>query len=294
LVATRNPLDHPLANAILATVLANEAVNRCGPVMIAEIAQARGVKETDVICAWAQAWAALDLTPVFAVLDAHALKVPRETSIAVDRRSRALQKAVINGVLAMPERATREAGAFAELTALFSRPQAVRELVPALHSTLPLEGLPRPWYKPAKRSKQSTASPTSCLPAYRFRSGWHELAAVPASGYGLAPPGRHRRLEHVLMHAPASAAQEPLRDHALQALRRAQQRLLMRVLQRAPSQALSAQDPAVIMAALIDKLKVGRVLAMQPVNAISNMRCSTHGPCLKPRRRQPMPAPEER
>jgi glutamate dehydrogenase len=38
LVATRDPLAHPLANAILATVLANESVNRCGPLMIRDLA----------------------------------------------------------------------------------------------------------------------------------------------------------------------------------------------------------------------------------------------------------------
>src|ERR1019366_2724233 len=38
LVATRDALAHPLANAILATVLANEVVNRCGPLLPVELA----------------------------------------------------------------------------------------------------------------------------------------------------------------------------------------------------------------------------------------------------------------
>ena len=63
LVATRKPLDHPLANAILATVLANEAVNRCGPLMIRELALEHGVEDTAVVTAWGQAWAALHLAP---------------------------------------------------------------------------------------------------------------------------------------------------------------------------------------------------------------------------------------
>jgi glutamate dehydrogenase len=64
-------------------------------------------------------------------------------------------------------------------------------------------------------------------------------------------------LERVLMHASASAEQQPLRDHALQALRRAQQRLLMRVLQQVPIGSRSSDNPAAMVEALINKLKVG-------------------------------------
>jgi glutamate dehydrogenase len=63
-------------------------------------------------------------------------------------------------------------------------------------------------------------------------------------------------LERVLMRAPANASQEPLRDHALQALRRAQQRLLMRVLQQAPVGSKPGDDPAAVVEALMAKLKV--------------------------------------
>ena len=43
MVATRPALAHPLANAILATVLANESVNRCGPLMLRELAAEHSV-----------------------------------------------------------------------------------------------------------------------------------------------------------------------------------------------------------------------------------------------------------
>eukprot|EP01034_Spumella_vulgaris_P028093 gene28093-34895_t len=88
LVATRPALAHPLANAILATVLANESVNRCGPLMLRELAAEHSVDEADVILAWGQAWSALNLAPVFEALDADALKVPRAVSIKVDGRTR--------------------------------------------------------------------------------------------------------------------------------------------------------------------------------------------------------------
>ncbi|WP_206047232.1 NAD-glutamate dehydrogenase domain-containing protein, partial [Noviherbaspirillum denitrificans] len=262
LVATRDPLEHPLANAILATVLANESVNRCGPVMLAEIAQARGVKETDVICAWAQAWAALNLAPVFDTLDAHALQVPREVSLAVDQHTRALQKAVIQGVLSVPEQQLRESGALAELTALFGMPEGVQELAPAVPSSLPLQGMPAPFAQACE-----TVEAIEGIADFLFaglsvpRPEGMSLPQFLKLGMALRRQAGIDGLERVLMHAPASATQEPLRDHALQALRRAQQRLLMRVLQQAPLGTRPVADPAAVVAALIDKLKVGARMA---------------------------------
>ncbi|MBC7502614.1 MAG: NAD-glutamate dehydrogenase, partial [Herminiimonas sp.] len=101
LVSDRDALAHPLANAILATVLANEAVNRCGPLMLPELAQAHQASETDAVLAWAEAWAALNLAPVFATLDAHALSLPRAVSQTVDQQTRALLKALVDGVLSV-------------------------------------------------------------------------------------------------------------------------------------------------------------------------------------------------
>ena len=261
LVATRDPLEHPLANAILATVLANESVNRCGPVMLAELAAARGVKETDVICAWAQASAALNLAPVFDTLDEHALHVPCEVSLAVDRHTRALQKAVIQGVLSVPEQQLRETGAFTELTALFSQPQAVQELAPAAPSSLPLHGMPAPFVQACE-----TVEAIEGIADFLFaglsvpRPDGMSLTQFLKLGMALRRQAGIDGLERVLMHAPASVTQQPLRDHALQALRRAQQRLLMRVLQQAPANT-RPEDPAAVVAALINKLKVGARMA---------------------------------
>ncbi|HYC43238.1 MAG TPA: NAD-glutamate dehydrogenase domain-containing protein [Noviherbaspirillum sp.] len=262
LVANRDPFEHPLANAILATVLANEAVNRCGPVMVAEIAAARGVKETDVICAWAQAWAALSLAPVFNNLDEHALKVPREVSLAVDQRTRALQKVVIQGVLSVPEQHLRESSALAELTMLFSQQEVVQELAPAVPSSLPLQGMPTPSVRACE-----TVEAIEGIADFLFaglsvpRPDGMSLTQFLKLGMALRREAGIDGLERVLMHAPASATQEPLRDHALQALRRAQQRLLMRVLQQAPAGAKPSDDPASVVAVLINKLKVGARMA---------------------------------
>jgi glutamate dehydrogenase len=64
-------------------------------------------------------------------------------------------------------------------------------------------------------------------------------------------------LERVLTRSAANPAQQPLRDHALQALRRAQQRLLLRLLHQVPAGGKGADDPARMVAALMRKLKVG-------------------------------------
>lgn len=63
-------------------------------------------------------------------------------------------------------------------------------------------------------------------------------------------------LERVLMHTTATASQEALRDHALQALRRAQQRLLTYVLQQAPTGTAQADNPAALVESLIARFKL--------------------------------------
>jgi glutamate dehydrogenase len=257
MVATRDPLEHPLANAILATVLANEAVNRCGPVMIAGIAHARAVKETDALCAWAQAWAALNLAPVFEALDASALKVPREVSKLADQHVRALQKAMIEGVLSVPEQQLRESGALAELTALFSKPETVSQLAPVMASTIPSQGLPADLVQ-AYHAVEAIEGIADFLFAGLSvpRPDGMTLPEFLQLGMALRRQVGIDGLERVLMRAPANASQEPLRDHALQALRRAQQRLLMRVLQQAPVGSKPGDNPAAVVEALMAKLKV--------------------------------------
>jgi glutamate dehydrogenase len=259
LVATRDALEqHPLANAILATVLANEAVNRCGPLKIASAARARGVKETEVICAWAQAWAALNLAPIFTTLDAYALKVPREVSKLVDRHTRSLLKAVIDGVLSVPEQQLRESTGVQELTMFFAQPEAARGLAPAVASAIPLQGLPAEFAQ-ACEAVEAIESIADFLFAGLSvpRPAGMSLPQFLQLGMMLRRQAGIDDLERVLMRAPANAAQEPLRDHALQALRRTQQRLLTRVLQQAPVGGGQAGDTAKTVEALMAKLKLG-------------------------------------
>jgi glutamate dehydrogenase len=130
LVATRDPLAHPLANAILATVLANESVNRCGPLMLRDLALEHRIDDTEVVKAWGQAWSALHLAPVFEALDADALKVPRDVSQAVDARTRVMLRTVIEGVLSLP--AAQAGAGMDELSNLFAAAGAVRkQLMPS-------------------------------------------------------------------------------------------------------------------------------------------------------------------
>jgi glutamate dehydrogenase len=258
MVATRNPLEHPLANAILATVLANESVNRCGPVMIGSIARARGVKETDAVCAWAQAWAALNLAPVFEALDASALKVPREVSKLVDQHTRSLQKAVIEGVLSVPEQQLRESTALAELTELFSKSETARQLAPSIASAIPTQGLPADFAQACQAVEAIEGIADFLFAGLSVpRPDGMTLPQFLQLGMALRRQVGIDGLERVLMHAQANASQEPLRDHALQALRRAQQRLLMRVLQQVPVGSKPDDNPAAVVEALMAKLKVG-------------------------------------
>jgi len=227
LVATRNSLDHPLANPILATVLANEAVNRCGPIMLVELAAKYGVEETDVILAWAQAWSTLNLAPLFALLDEHALSEPREVSMLVDARCRVLQRAVIEGVLSVPQIETSEelASNVAELASLFRRSERVSSLLSKYVTQT----------QPFQRACQ-TVEALIDMADFLFstltmeRTKELDLVMFLQIGVQLRHQSGIAQLEPVLMHADAT----PLRTHALNALRRAQHRLLQLVLQKMP------------------------------------------------------------
>ncbi len=109
LVAARNALDHPLANAILATVLANEVVNRCGPLMVSELASAHRVDEVVVIQAWAKGWNALQMAALYADLDAHALHMPRLLSQKIDQQGRIVQRNMIKDGLPVEANETAKA-----------------------------------------------------------------------------------------------------------------------------------------------------------------------------------------
>jgi glutamate dehydrogenase len=230
MVATRNPLNHPLANAILATVLANEAVNRCGPLMLRDLAAEHRVDETEVVKAWARAWSALHLSPVFDALDADALKVPRDVSMAVDTRTRALMRAVIEGVLSLPA----GADGMAELSTLFGQADQLRSLTPARSEADGHSGLPASFTAAWKAVETIESLATFLFAAVSVqRPGGMSLAQFLQVGMALRQQAGIDMLERGLKLPAQSKAQEQLRNYAMQALRRTQQRLLLQVIERA-------------------------------------------------------------
>lgn len=230
MVATRNPLNHPLANAILATVLANEAVNRCGPLMLRDLAAEHRVDETEVVKAWARAWAALHLAPVFDALDADALKVPRDVSMAVDARTRALLRAVIEGVLSLPA----GTDGMAELSTLFGQADQLRSLTPARSEADGHSGLPASFIAAWKAVETIESLATFLFAAVSVqRPGGMSLAQFLQVGMALRQQAGIDMLERGLKLPAQSKSQEQLRNYAMQALRRTQQRLLLQVIERA-------------------------------------------------------------
>ncbi|WP_288378155.1 NAD-glutamate dehydrogenase domain-containing protein [uncultured Massilia sp.] len=230
LVATRDPLNHPLANAILATVLANEAVNRCGPLMLRDLAAEHHVDETEVVRAWARAWSALHLAPVFDALDADALRVPRDVSMMVDARTRALLRAVMEGVLSLPS----GADGMAELSTLFGQADQLRSLTPARseadgHGSLPSE-FTAAWK--AVETIESLATFLFAAVSVQRPSGM-SLAQFLQVGMLLRQQAGIDMLERGLKLPAQSKSQEQLRNYAMQALRRTQQRLLLQVIAQA-------------------------------------------------------------
>jgi len=240
LVATRDPLDHPLANAILATVLANEAVNRCGPLMIRDLAAEHRIDETEVVKAWGRAWSALNLAPVFDALDADALAVPREVSIAVDTRTRALLRALIEGVLSLPQ----GADGMAELSQLFANSDQVRQLMPAKSEADGHAGLNALFVQAWKLVETIESLATFLFAAVSVqRPAGMSLAQFLQVGMALRERAGIDTLERGLKLPPQTKSQEQLRNYAMQALRRTQQRLLLQVIGRAGSgDALAAVD----------------------------------------------------
>jgi glutamate dehydrogenase len=233
LVATRDPLAHPLANAILATVLANESVNRCGPLMLRDLAQEHRIDDAEVVKAWGQAWSALHLSPVFEALDNDALAVPRDVSQAVDARTRVMLRTVIEGVLSLPAEQAG-AGGMAELSNLFSQPAQLGQLMPAKSDADAHAGLP-PSFAQAWKSVDTVES----LAAFLFaavsvqRPSGMSLAEFLHVGMALRGAAGIDTLERGLKLPATSKSQEQLRNYAMQALRRTQQRLLLTVLERA-------------------------------------------------------------
>ncbi|USX14128.1 NAD-glutamate dehydrogenase [Oxalobacteraceae bacterium OTU3CAMAD1] len=231
LVATRPALAHPLANAILATVLANESVNRCGPLMLRQLAGEHGVDEADVILAWGQAWSALNLAPIFSTLDADALKVPRAVSIKVDGRTRVLQKAVIEGALTVPADQLKDG--VAELTRLFAKPETLAQLsADDGQSDAELTAGLRPEFVAAWKAVDAIESVAAFVFAALSvtRPVGMDLPAFLQVGLALRAQVGIDTLERGLKLPATSRSQEQLRSYAQNALRRTQQRLLSQVL----------------------------------------------------------------
>ncbi|WP_296951163.1 NAD-glutamate dehydrogenase domain-containing protein [uncultured Massilia sp.] len=232
LVATRDPLAHPLANAILATVLANESVNRCGPLMLRDLALEHRIDDTAVVTAWGQAWAALHLAPVFDALDADALVVPRDVSQQVDARTRLMLRTVIEGVLSLPAEQAG-AGGMQELSALFASPDDVAQLMPPRTEADMQSGL-----SPAFAQAWKAVDTIESLAAFLFaavsvqRPQGMSLAQFLQVGMALRQQAGIDTLERGLKLPATSKSQEQLRNYALQALRRTQQRLLLLALER--------------------------------------------------------------
>ncbi|MFL6657949.1 MAG: NAD-glutamate dehydrogenase domain-containing protein [Massilia sp.] len=233
LVATRQALAHPLANTILATVLANESVNRCGPLMLRDLAVEHQVEESEVVKAWGQAWSALHLAPIFAALDADALKVPRAVSIKVDARTRVLFKAALEGVLSVPHDAQRGAGGMEELARLFAQPEMLKQLTPASSEADTISGLSASFSQAWKAVDAIEAVATFLFAAVSVhRPAGMTLAQFLQVGMALRGQAGIDTLERGLKLNAQSKSQEQLRNYAMQALRRTQHRLLLQVLAR--------------------------------------------------------------
>ncbi len=247
MVAARDPLEHPLANAILATVLANEAINRCGPLMIAALAHAHRAADCDVMMAWAEAWVTLNLEPVFAALDRDALNVPRAASVALDARTRSLQMAMMDGVLSVPPEQLRKQGGLTELSRLFGDGKTVRTLGAAI--AIDDDHLPAS-YAEAWQAVEALEAVAAFLFASLSveRPAGMELTQLLKLGMHLRGMTGIAQLERGLKQgAPAGAAQQQLRDHAQQALRRAQHHLLSVLLATSDALGMQAALDSVIL-----------------------------------------------
>jgi glutamate dehydrogenase len=200
---------------------------------VRDLAIEHRVDETGVIKAWGQAWSALRLAPVFDALDADALNVPRDVSVAVDARTRVLLRTVIEGVLSLPA-GQQGAGGMDQLSKLFAEPEQLRQLMPAKSDADAHAGLPPPFVLAWKAVDTIESLATFLFVAVSVqRPGGMSLAQLLQAGMALRAHAGIDTLERGLKLAPASKSQEQLRNYAMQALRRTQQRLLLQVLARA-------------------------------------------------------------
>jgi glutamate dehydrogenase len=200
--------------------------------MLRDLAQEHRIDDAEVVKAWGQAWSALHLAPVFEALDNDALSVPRDVSQAVDARTRVMLRTVIEGVLSLPAEQAG-AGGMAELSNLFSQPAQLGQLMPAKSDADAHAGL-SPSFAQAWKSVDTVES----LAAFLFaavsvqRPSGMSLAEFLHVGMALRSAAGIDTLERGLKLPATSKSQEQLRNYAMQALRRTQQRLLMTVLER--------------------------------------------------------------
>ena len=243
LVAGRSALAHPLANAILATVLANEVVNRCGPLLVRAVASDSGVAETQVILAWARGWSALNLAPLFDIFDGAALTLPLAQSGMRDARARLLQKTIIEGVLSVAPEQGGSVDGFDQLASLFGQPDRLRQLLPVFAGThldaeagvepdvyldvSPGAGLEHAWQ--ALEALEQVASFVFAALGIARPAGMN-LASLLQAGLALRSRAGIDALERGLNLAPSNQAQARMRNYARKALQRASGHLLARVL----------------------------------------------------------------
>ncbi len=237
LVAQRNPLMHPLANPILATVLANEMTNRCGPLMIGQLAYQHQVSEAEVAMAWAQAWVVLQLHKPFAVLDYFAMRIPLASAKEIDRRARALQHAVTVGLLSIPA-AQRQGAGMDELMRLFdgsdsseTSPLSALMIAPTSEAADALVGMP-----PELTDMVRLLDALQRLAHFVFaallveRPSGMRYATLLQAGLALRQRFGIDRIERALMQADVLSAQQTLRTHALLSLRATQQAMMHHLL----------------------------------------------------------------
>ncbi|MBV8633173.1 MAG: glutamate dehydrogenase, partial [Burkholderiaceae bacterium] len=190
---------------------------RCGPLMLVELAARHQVEESAVILAWAQAWSALNLAPLFAALDAHALTIPTATSKQLDARTRVLQQAVTGGILSAAK--DLKPASLAELEAIFGDTASVQALIPAQAGGE---------FEQARATVDAIAAMADFLFAALTiaRPAGLSLPALLQTGVELRRSVGIDLLEQALMNLPAGDTQLALRNRALDALRRSQQQLL--------------------------------------------------------------------
>jgi glutamate dehydrogenase len=253
LVASRDALSHPLANTILATVLANEAVNRCGPLLWTDLARTHQVTECELIHAWAHAWSAFNFTPAFSALDGAALEIPCAASKELDQRTRSLQKKIIEGVLSISGQQISGLAGFDALTGLCGDPDTLHQLM--------LSAAPQAVNNPAS---SAFGQARQFVETIEEMAGFLFAALTVPARPGLSLPEflqlgmKLRRqsgidgLERRLSDIQANPSQERLRSHALHSLQRTQRRMLEQAMRQIPV----AGSPGDAAQTFIDRLDI--------------------------------------